>query len=566
MLDKINPFDKAAAGARKCFYLAGLFSFGVNLLMLTVPLYMISVFDRVISSRSEETLVYLTLIAIFALAIMGALDLIRSQLLVRLGFWADHTLSPSIFTGILEQSGVNQRATTRMLSYVHDIRSFLGSSSILQAMDAPWLPFYIIVLWILHPVVGLLGTAGAAILLALALYNEIATRQVYRKAGELQSRSRQEADSSIRNSEVISALGMKGNIVARWMTSYIDALQTSQKGNITSRSTLAIAKTFRFVLQIGVLGVGAYFVLQREFTPGTMIAGSILLARALAPVENAIDTWKSLSNAREAYGQLKTFFAAVAEHQSDTRLNLPPPQGHLNIENVVYAYPSTNHAIIRGVNFQINPGEIVALIGPSGAGKSTMARLLVGILRPLGGAVRLDDIELTNWPREDLGPYIGYLPQDVELFPGTIAENIGRFAKFDSEAVIMAARTAGVHELIARMPQAYDTQIGERGQVLSGGQRQRIGLARALYGLPNLVVLDEPNANLDSEGEQNLLQVIANLKNQGITVIFIAHRPNMLQSADRIILMREGRVEDDGLRDDILPRVTRPRSVPNALK
>ena len=542
--------------------LAGVFSLGVNLLMLTVPLYMLNLYDKVITSKSEATLLYLTIIAIFALIVMGLLDLIRSQILVRLGLWADHGLSPVVFSGIIDATQTGQTQSTRMLSHVHEIRSFLSSGSILQALDAPWLPVYMLILWFLHPLIGLLGFAAACILLGLAYLNEITTKRPFQKTGALLAQAQKDVEATVRNSEVITALGMKDNIISRWMTGYIEGLSAAQAANATSRTILAVAKTIRLTLQLAVLGLGAYLVLEQEFTPGMMIAGSILLARALSPVENAIDTWKHLLATREAYTNLSAFFEKMTAEHAHEKFDLPPPQARLHAENVVFAYPDKPRAAIRGLDLKIDPGEVVALIGSSGAGKSTLAQLLAGIRYPDGGTVRLDDIELLNWPREKLGPYIGYLPQDVELFAGSVAENIGRFSKQDSEAVMLAARIAGVHELIAGLPQAYETRIGERGLGLSGGERQRIGLARALYGMPTIVILDEPNANLDAEGEQHLLRVVAYLKSQGTTVIFIAHRPSMLQSADRIILMRDGMIEDDGPRDEIMRKVTRPRSVP----
>ena len=298
------------------------------------------------------------------------------------------------------------------------------------------------------------------------------------------------------------------------------------------------------------------------FTAGTMIAGSILLGRALAPVENAIDAWKQLSMARSAHDNLRTFFEEHAQKAEKTRLDIPPPKGNLSVEGLVYAYPGTNHAIIRGLNLEILAGEVVAIIGPSGAGKSTLARLLIGVLRPNAGSVRIDQIDIRNWERERLGPYVGYLPQDVELFRGTIAENIGRFTKLDSDAVVEAAKLSGVHDMIAALPDAYDTELGERGLGLSGGERQRVGLARAMYGHPVLLVLDEPNSNLDAESEERLLAVIRYMKSQGCTIVFIAHRPTMLQSADRIILMRQGRIEAMGPRDEILKRLVKPPAGP----
>ncbi len=558
-----SSFARVNAAVRRAMILVFVFSFAVNLLILTLPIYMLSVFDRVISSRSYETLLYLTLMACFAMVMMGAFEWLRGRLLVRLGTWWDHHLSPTVFGAIIAASNMDQRGSTRLLNDIQDVRGFLAGGAVVQLLDAPWLPVFLLVLWFLNPLIGLIGLIGAVLLILLAVINEFATRPHTLRALDNNLRAQNEAAASLRNNETINALGMGNNVVARWMASYVGGLEHGQKGNDVARTMLASAKTIRLIVQIAILGAGAYLVLEREFTPGAMIAGSILLGRALAPIENAIDTWKQLVAARAAYDRLNLFFSEYHEPSSRTKLEMPPPRGNLSASGVVYAYPGTNHAIIRGTTFEILAGEVIAIIGPSGAGKSTLARLLMGVVAPIGGSVRLDGIEIKNWDREQLGPYDGYLPQDVELFAGTIAENIGRFSQLDSEAVMAAAKRAGVHELVSELPQHYDTQLGERGMTLSGGQRQRLGLARALYGNPVLVILDEPNANLDSEGEEHLLRVIASLKQEGCTVVFIAHRPSMLSSADRIILLRDGRIEAFGPRDEVLKRVTQPRSVPD---
>ncbi len=557
-----KSFNDVKAAVWRALLPVVLFSFAVNLLILTLPIYMLSVFDRVLSSRSYETLLYLTLIACFAMVLMGAFEWLRGRLLVRVGTWMDHSLSPGVFSAIIGASNLDQRGSTRLLNDIQDLKSFLSGGAVAQLLDAPWLPVFVLIMWLLHPLIGLLALVAAVVLVGMALLNEYLSRQHTLRAMENVTRAQREADANLRNNETINALGMRSNVVARWMTSYVDGLSASARGNDISRSVMASAKTWRLIVQLLVLGVGAYLVLEREFTAGAMIAGSILLGRALAPVENAIDTWKQLILARAAYDRLNLFFENYHEPNSENCLELPPPKGNLSVSNVVYAYPGSNLAIIRGVSFELTAGEVVAIIGPSGAGKSTLARLLMGVINPVGGSVRLDGIELRSWDREQLGPYVGYLPQDVELFAGTVAENIGRFSSLDSGAVIAAAKMAGVHSMISDLAQHYDTQIGERGMTLSGGQRQRLGLARALYGDPVLVVLDEPNANLDTDGEEHLLRSIAQLKGEGRTVVFIAHRPSMLQSADRIIILRDGRVEAFGPRDEMLKRVTRPRSVP----
>ncbi|MCB1969615.1 MAG: type I secretion system permease/ATPase [Geminicoccaceae bacterium] len=539
-----------------------LFSVGVNILALTAPLFMISLFQHVITPRSPDTLLFLTLIAAFALIVMGSLDVLRNRILVRVGIWFDQKMSPEVFSEMIRVSSLDRKATSYLLNNVREIRTFLSGGVVGQIFDVPWLPVFLMILWFLHPLVGLLGLVAAAGLLGLAVLNEYTTHEYTVKANRHQSKAQEDAEASMRNNETVNALGMRHNIIARWMSHYTSALDEAQRGNEMSRIITAAAKSWRMLVQIAILAIGAYLVLEKQFTAGTMIAGSILLGRALAPVENAIDAWKQLSMARSAHDNLRTFFEEHAQKAEKTRLDIPPPKGNLSVEGLVYAYPGTNHAIIRGLNLEILAGEVVAIIGPSGAGKSTLARLLIGVLRPNAGSVRIDQIDIRNWERERLGPYVGYLPQDVELFRGTIAENIGRFTKLDSDAVVEAAKLSGVHDMIAALPDAYDTELGERGLGLSGGERQRVGLARAMYGHPVLLVLDEPNSNLDAESEERLLAVIRYMKSQGCTIVFIAHRPTMLQSADRIILMRQGRIEAMGPRDEILKRLVKPPAGP----
>jgi PrtD family type I secretion system ABC transporter len=397
--------------------------------------------------------------------------------------------------------------------------------------------------------------------LLLALLNEMVTRNPLAVVQEQQSRAQGDAEAIMRNAEVVNALGMGGNAVARWLGSYRSVISSGQVASDRARSIMAFAKWWRMTVQVAVMGLGAFFVLRQEMAPGSMIASSILLGRALAPIEGAIDTWKQATAARRAYVRLRAFFAEVGGGLTVDRTRLPAPQGLVSVRNLVFGYPGLKAPTIQNVSFDAAPGEVLAIVGPSGAGKSTLARLLTGIYPPRNGTVRLDGADISRWDRGEVGPHLGYLPQDVELFAGTIAENIARLGPARDEDVVDAARLAGAHEMILALPNGYDTESGEAGSQLSGGQRQRIGLARALFGNPPLIILDEPNANLDDEGEAALHRAIAAVKARGGTVLMIAHRPSMLEQADRILVLRDGRVQAIGERAEILKQITRPKPV-----
>ncbi|MCB1885149.1 MAG: type I secretion system permease/ATPase [Geminicoccaceae bacterium] len=562
MFPKKNEFERAIAVCRRGLLPVAVFSFGVNMLMLTMPLYMMQVFDRVLSARSLDTLVYLSLIACFALVVMGLLDLARARIMVRLGTWLDQRLNFDAFTNAIKASFQARNSHTQPIRDLQEVRNFMTSNTLFQMFDAPWMPIYILIIWTMHPLLGILALSTAIIFLGLALLNEFATKQPLKSAQEHQMKAQADAESIMRNAEVINALGMGGNIARRWMGNYHEMLDQNRSASDRGRLIVAVAKSWRMIVQILVMGLGAYLVLNHELASGGMLAGSILLGRALAPIEGAIDSWKQARSARAAFSRLKTFFAHIEQRPEQTQL--PAPKGHIAVRNLVFGYPNAKTPTIRGVSFDINPGEVLAIVGPSGAGKSTLARLITGIYRPLGGSVRLDGSELSAWERERIGPYIGYLPQDVELFEGTVAENVGRLGPTDDAAVIEAARLAGVHELVLGLTDGYDTRIGEAGGQLSGGQRQRVGLARALYGDPPLLVLDEPNANMDEAGEAALHRAIGVMKERGSTVVMIAHRPSMLKQVDRILWLSGGQIRMLGEREEVLKQLTAPRPVPPA--
>jgi PrtD family type I secretion system ABC transporter len=442
------------------------------------------------------------------------------------------------------------------------VRQFVASPGIFSLFDAPWVPLYLFVIYLLHPVLFIIAVIGAAMLFSLAVANELATRKPLKAANAQNVSALRKTAAAARNAEVIEAMGLMPGITRRWLNDNQSALQQQMLASGRAGVILSVSKWCRLVLQVAMLGVGGYLVLRYELTPGGMIAGSIILSRALQPVEQAIGTWKSLLAARSSYTRLKTFMTETRQRPSD--MALPEPQGHLNVEKVIFTPPGGQKPVLKGVSFALAAGESVAIIGPSAAGKSTLARLIVGAWRPNHGAVRLDGADVYSWERVDFGRHVGYLPQDVELFDGTIEDNIARLGEPDPQAVVEAAQRAGVHEMILHLPDGYRTQIGEGGALLSGGQRQRIGLARAFFGGPRLIVLDEPNASLDNDGENDLLRAMAALKAEGATVVLIAHRPSMVSQVDKILYLRDGVVEMYGPREEVLPQVTRPVSVVQA--
>ena len=540
---------------------AGAFSLVINLLMLTTSVYMLQVYDRVLTGHSIPTLIYLSAIALAALAVMALLELMRSRILVRIGIWLDQRLSAAVFSRGIGNTlrGIPYRSEA--LRDLGAVRSFLGGAGIMALFDAPWMPIYLAFVFLLHPLLGLVALAGAVVLLALALINSGLTVGPLKRANAASARGLQAADFAFRNAEVIDGMGMGRTLAQRWSrvnaeVLWLQAIASDRAGVISS-----LTKFVRLGLQIGILGVGAWLALQQEISAGAMVAASIIMGRALAPVEQAIATWKQTAGAREAWHRLNQLFAAPLLRPS--RMQLPRPTGRLAVEGVRYAPPGATAHVLKGLSFAVEPGTGLALIGPSAAGKSTLARLLVGLAEPQGGTVRLDSADVFAWNRDDFGRHVGYLPQDVELFPGTIGENISRMEEeSDPEEIIAAAQMAGVHEMILRLANGYETQIGEGGAMLSGGQRQRIGLARALYRRPVLVVLDEPNASLDAAGEQALNAAISAMKEAGSTVVVIAHRPSLMAHIDVVAVMNDGQLTMFGPRDAVLAQLARPPAGP----
>jgi ATP-binding cassette subfamily C protein/ATP-binding cassette subfamily C protein EexD len=548
-----NVLGGALARCRGGLAAAFGFSMIANLLILVVPLYMLQVFDRVLMSQSTRTLAYLTLLAVGALVLLGVFTLLRARVLVRLGTWIDRVLAPSVFLRGIENALRGAAYRTEALRDLATLRSFLGGNGIMALFDSPWVPVYVFVIYLLHPTLGHIALGGAAVLFAAGLVMHLATSGRLKMAGSLTARNLRGAEAAYRNAEAIDGMGMGAALARRWDRGNAEVLALQALASDRAGAITAFTKFFRLFLQMGILGAGAWLVLRHELTPGGMIAASIVLGRALAPVEQAIGTWKQTMGAREAWRRLAELFAQPPLHPAV--MPLPTPRGHLRVEGVTYAPPGAKAPVLKGVTLEVMPGEVLAIIGPSAAGKSTLARLMVGIGRPQAGAVRLDGAEVFAHGREELGRHVGYLPQDVELFPGTVRENIARMADGEPDKVVAAAELAGVHEMILRLPEGYETEIGEQGGLLSGGQRQRIALARALYGNPPLLVLDEPNASLDAAGEEALHRAIAAAKAAGTAVVLIAHRPSMLAHVDRLAVLKEGRLQDIGERDEIIARL-----------
>ncbi len=541
---------------RGTFIAVAVFSFFVNALMLVVPFYMLQMYDRVLSSRSHSTLAMLTIVAVFLLVMYGLLDLVRSRVLVRSGIRLDRRLNSRVFSAVLVHGlRTSEGRHAQALQDLGNLRQLLSSGSLVALFDSPWVPLFLGIIFLFHPVLGTVALVGALVLFGLALVNAFVTRGAFRQASEQSIVASGFAESSLRNVEVLRAMGMLSGLRRRWLDKHETALAHQAQANDRGGAITSSSKFVRLLVQISVLGTGGYLAIEQVITPGVMIASAILMSRALMPLEQAVGQWRNYVNARAAYDRLNKLLNATRSDQPP--MVLPAPKGLVSLERAVAVPPNTKVPVLKGLSFKLEAGEALGVIGPSGAGKSTLGRLLVGVWAPQGGAVRLDGADVSSWDPDQLGPHIGYLPQDVELFEGTIAENIERFGEHDPGKVVEAAELAGVHDLVLHLPQGYDTAIGEDGRALSAGQRQRVGLARALYGDPCLVVLDEPNSNLDTDGEQALQQALQSLKNRGATVVLIAHRPAIMASVDRILVLQNGTMELLAPREKVMERFRR---------
>ncbi|WP_088690541.1 MULTISPECIES: type I secretion system permease/ATPase [unclassified Rhizobium] len=547
-----NPELRAIAHQlRRYYHVAGFFSLAVNLLYLAGPIYMLQVYDRVMSSGSVTTLVMLSLILLVAYVCLVGLDMVRGRILSRAGIRMDALLSQRLLLASLERP----ESRSQPLRDLDTIRQFATGGGVTALFDLPWVPIYLVVLFLLHPLLGAFALCGGVVIGSLAVMNELVLRKSLSEAGDASNRNYAFTDISLRNAEAVNAMGMATNLIVRWSDDrnlmLHRQLQASDRGGFIG----GIIKFVRMSMQSLVLGLGAFLVIERMATAGIMFAGSMLLGRALQPIEQVVAHWRSFVSARDAYARIDRLLAAVPPERQG--LSLPRPKGTLSVENAIFAAGSQK-PILKGLSFRLEAGESLGVIGPSGAGKSTLARLLIGVMPPSAGSVRLDGADIAQWPKSQLGRYLGYMPQDVELFPDTIAANICRFEAGDDHLIVEAAMMAGVHELILRLPQGYDTRLGPGGAMLSGGTRQRIGLARAVYGLPNLVVLDEPSSNLDTAGDQALKECMLRLKEHGRTVVVISHRSATIAAVDKLLVVKDGLVEAFGDRDELMRRFLAP--------
>ncbi len=548
---------KTLVEARRAFIPVGVFSFFFNLLMLVSSIYMMQVFDRVLTSGRTETLFVLTAIAIVALVVLGQMDTFRQRILTRLGIWLDRSLSLPILSASMKLSQEGNNVGAQPLRDLAQVRSYISGQGILPIIDAPWVPVFLIIIWILHPALGLFATFGAGVLFTLAYLNEKLTRKPLAAANEAQVTAFQHADKTVQHSEVVQAMGMLPNLLIRWSKANNKVLRHQTASGDRSAELAGATKFIRLALQIGVLAIGAYLVLQNQLTSGGMIGASILLGRGLAPIEQAIGAWRGFTSARSSYQRLNNILKTVPEEGK--RMALSAPTGRLTAESATFLAPRGRKPILTNISFALEPGEAMAIVGPSASGKSSLCRLMVGVWCPTAGTVRLDGAEVAQWDRVDFGRYVGYLPQSVDLFDGTVAENIARMGEPESERVIKAAQLAGVHELILRLPDGYDTQIRDGGVTLSGGQRQRIGLARALFGDPCLLVLDEPNSNLDQEGEAALMRTVDLLRQKGTTIIMVAHRSSIVSHVDKLMVLIEGKVQMFGPAEEVIKKLSAKR-------
>jgi ATP-binding cassette subfamily C exporter for protease/lipase len=540
------------------FKTVGVFSMAINLLMLVPSIYMLQVYDSVLSSRNLMTLAMLSLITLMFYALISGLEWVRSQVLIRVGAQIDALMSERIYTAAFEQNlKKNNFQAGQALTDLTTLRQFVTGQGLFAFFDAPWFPIYLAVIFLFDFWLGVFSLVGTAVLIALAWANDRVSSKPLSEASQLALVSGAMATNNLRNAEVIESMGMLPNLRARWHQLHQQFLAQQAIASDKASVVTAVTKLFRLTLQSYILGLGAWLVIEGRLTPGMMIAGSILMGRALSPVEQLIAVWKQVSGVKTAWQRLDQLLQQNPVRK--TGMPLPAPTGQLSIENVTAAPPGGQVAVLKGVQLSLAAGEVLAIIGPSASGKSSLARLMVGIWPAQVGKVRLDGADLYQWNKDALGQHLGYLPQDIELFAGTVAENIARFGEVDSEKVIAAAQLAGVHEMVLRLPKGYDTPIGEGGAGLSGGQQQRIGLARALYGQPALIVLDEPNSNLDDAGEAALIQAIRELKALRRSVVLITHRMPILTISDKLLVLNEGAVQGFGPTQQILGALAQAR-------
>lgn len=558
-----NENSELNAAFRLCknsFLVIAFFSFFANLLLLVPSFYMLEVYDRVISSRSGMTLVMLTLIMFILMITYGCLEWVRSRIMIRVSTRLDLILGERVFAATFKRSlySAGSASSPQPLSDLTGLRQFLTGSGLLAFFDLPWIPVYIGIMFYFHPWFGMLTIAGALISLFLAFINERLTAFRLAGANREQSALITITEKSLRNAEVVASMGMLPNLTRRWKSFSYKVLALQSRASELGTAISNLSRTWRLLLQSFVLGLGAWLVINNQITPGVMTAASLLTGRALAPIDQLIANWKGFITARDQYRRLEDVLRQIPADPE--RMTLPSPMGELLVEQLFVTPPGSGTSVLKGISFRAPPGASVGVLGASAAGKSTLARALLGVWPAQAGKVRLDGADMLQLDRAAIGPYLGYLPQDIELFEGTVSENIARFGPFDAEKVVSAAQIAGVHDMILRLPQGYDTFISASGGSLSGGQRQRIGLARAVYGNPRLVILDEPNSNLDDVGERALGETLLHLKRQGTTLFVITHRANVLNFVDSLLVLNEGQIVLSGPREQVLAQLKAQQS------
>jgi len=550
-----SPLRRALSLGTGPLLFAALFSLVSNLLYLALPIYTNQVYSRVLTSQSGATLLVLTLGVAFVFLVSGIMDHLRDQVLVGFGVVFDSQIASRVFAALFDAVVRRQGTRSQALRDLDTVRQVVGGPAIGALLDLPWMPVFMVILFAADPWIGGVTLMGAVILCGIVFLQERSTHQSLKTSNADALRSYQYTDAALRNGEVVRALGMLPRLGRQWAALRHRSLDAGQRAQRRASRYQGAIKWVRMMIQIAVIAIGAYLVVLRRIPSGLLFANMILAARALAPIERIVASWKGLFEASQAYRRLEAALAGYEPPVPATRL--PTPVGRLDVENVSFAPGGAPPMILSGLSFRVEPGEMIGIVGPSGAGKSTLARLLVGIWKPVGGAVRLDGADVYSWDRDDFGTHVAYQPQDTELFGGTVRDNIARFgADADDADVVRAAQAAGAHDLILRLPKGYDTDLGEGGAILSAGQRQRVGLARTLFGNPKLIVLDEPNANLDADGEAALMAAVAGAKARGATILMISHKPSAFAHADKLLVLRDGRLQMFGPRDEVLARLS----------
>lgn len=564
---KLGQLRQLLGQAKIPFIWVGIFSMAANLLMLALPVYSLQVMDRVMSSYSVNTLLMLSLITLICFIFYSVFSALRSSVLYHVGEWLQYVLSPKLMGLAVENSAIGMPASASQFQReLSNIKNFITGMGVTTLFDAPFSVIFILVIYVINPILGFMTLCGALLLLGFAIVIEFSTKKPLDRSNELSLRSLNFAETASRNAEAVEAMGMLKTLIHRWEAHNAEIGDIMMVANGRSNLLMSLSRFLRMILQVAITGVGAWIALHGELTMGNVIAASIIAGRALAPFEAAIGIWKQWISARDSYHRVESALSDLPRVRGT--MEMPAPGGQLRVESLMYAPPRSNQPILKGIQFELNAHESLGLIGPSAAGKSTLARLLMGILPPSHGSVRLDGVDIFHWNRQDLGKYVGYLPQNVELFPGTIRENIARMDPTATDAeVIEAAQMAGCHEMVLRLPKGYETEFSQHMLSLSPGQRQRIGLARALFRKPSFVVLDEPNSNLDGEGEVALQHTILRMKQAGMTFVVVAHKPSIVTHVDKILMLQDGAMKDFGARDAVLRKYVKavtPSSAPTA--